>query len=93
MYGLVNMTLFLLLVNYLAALVTIQLLRGDLSASATMNFGEVFNAFLGVYQVFSSENWTDVLFGAISAELPLGQAVIVAIFVAGWFLFANCKCG
>jgi voltage-dependent calcium channel len=91
MYGLVNMSLFLLLVNYIAALVAIQLLRGDVPSTSSINFGGVFNAFLGIYQVFSSENWTSVLYETTQAEIPLGQAVILAIFVSSWFLFANCK--
>ncbi|KAH8826844.1 Ion transport protein-domain-containing protein [Flagelloscypha sp. PMI_526] len=88
-YGLINMTLFLLLVNYLAALVGVQLLRGDIGGDETINFGQLFNAFLGVYQVFSSENWTSVLYGATGAELELGQVVIVAIYVTAWMLFSN----
>jgi hypothetical protein len=91
MYGLVNMSLFLLLVNFIAALVAIQLLRGDVQGSSTINFGQLFNAFLGIYQVFSSENWTDVLYETTLAEIPLGQAIILAIFISSWLLFANCK--
>ncbi|CAA7264458.1 unnamed protein product [Cyclocybe aegerita] len=89
MYGLANMALFLLIVNYIAALVAVQLLRGDLGNDATINFGEVFNSFLAMYQVFSSENWVDVLYGASMAEVPLGQTVIVVIFISAWMLFAN----
>ncbi|KAF8151534.1 high-affinity cell membrane calcium channel [Crassisporium funariophilum] len=89
MYGLANMALFLIIVNYIAALVAVQLLRGDFGSDATVNFGEVFNAFLAMYQVFSSENWVDVLYGAAQAEVPLGQTVVVLIFIAAWMLFAN----
>ena len=92
MYGLVNMSLFLLLVNFIASLVGIQLLRGDMSSNDTVNFGQIFNGFLGIYQIFSSENWTAVLYNTIQAEIPLGQAVILAIFMCSWFLFANCQC-
>jgi len=91
MYGLANMALFLVIVNYIAALVAVQLLRGDFGNDTTVNFGEVFNSFLAMYQVFSSENWVDVLYGAAMAEVPLGQTVIVLIFIAAWMLFANCK--
>lgn len=91
MYGLVNMSLFLLLVNFIASLVSIQLLRGDMSTTNTVNFSQIFNAFLGIYQIFSSENWTDVLYATIQAEIPLGQAVILGIFMSSWLLFANCQ--
>lgn len=90
MYGLANMSLFLILVNYIAALVAVQLLRGDFDEGTSVNFGQLFNSFLAVYQVFSSENWTNVLYGAATAESQLGQTVIVVIFISGWMLFANC---
>jgi hypothetical protein len=92
MYGLANMSLFLLLVNYISALAAVQLLRGDVGGDMTPNFGELFNAFLGVYQIFSSENWTQVLYVATDAETGLGQTIVVAIFFTGWMLFANCEC-
>ena len=91
LYGLANMALFLIIVNYIAALVAVQLLRGDFGNDVIVNFGEVFNAFLAMYQVFSSENWTDVLYGASVAEIPLGQTVIILIFISAWMLFANCR--
>ncbi|KAJ6583225.1 hypothetical protein B0H10DRAFT_2340382 [Mycena sp. CBHHK59/15] len=90
MYGLANMTLFLILVNFIAALVSVQFLRGDLSASETMNFGQLFTAFLAVYQVFSSENWTDVLYSTADAEIVLGRPLFSVIFFSAWMLFANC---
>jgi hypothetical protein len=92
MYGLANMSLFLFLVNYIAALVAVQLLRGDFGYNTTINFGEAFNAFLAMYQVFSSENWVDVMYGAAQAEIQLRQTAIVIIFISGWMIFANCKC-
>lgn len=92
MYGLANMTLFLMLINFLAALVGIQLIQGDMAGTVTMNFGELFNSFLAVYQIFSSENWSTVLYNATDAELSLGQAVIVCTFLSCWLLFANCRC-
>lgn len=92
MYGLVNMSLFLILVNYIAALVGVQLLRGDMDSDITMNFSQVFSSFLAMYQVFSSEDWTSVLYDASDSETNLGQTVIVVLFVTLWLLFANCKC-
>ncbi|KAI6127016.1 Ion transport protein-domain-containing protein [Pisolithus sp. B1] len=91
LYGLANMTLFLMSVNFLAALVAIQLIQGDMSGNTTMNFGQLWNSFLAVYQILSSENWTTVLYSATVAELALGQAVIVATFLSCWLLFANCE--
>lgn len=42
-------------------------------------------------QVLSSENWTDVMYTAAEAEVPLGQSALIALFFSIWFLFANCK--
>ncbi|KAJ3558247.1 hypothetical protein NM688_g1042 [Phlebia brevispora] len=91
MYGLANMTLFLLLINYITALVGIQLLRGDVPSQdgQLVDWGEIFNAFLGIYQVFSSENWTDVLYGSAQPEIPLRQSALVVLFISGWMFFAN----
>lgn len=90
LYGLLNMTVFLLLVNYIAALVAVQFLRGDVSKSQLMNFGNVYYSFLGVYQLCSSENWTTVLYGAATSEVPFGQAVITVVYLSFWLLFAYC---
>lgn len=85
------MTLFLLLVNLLAALVCVELIRGDMNDSIGLNFGQLWNSFLAVYQLFSSENWTNVLYSTAIAEISLGQAVIVIVFLCSWLIFANCK--
>ncbi|KAF8146232.1 Ion transport protein-domain-containing protein [Mycena galopus ATCC 62051] len=89
MYGLINMTLFLILMNFIATLVSVQFLRGDLPSSQTMNFGSVFTAFLAIYQIFSSENWTNVLYATAGAEEIFGQSIISVLFISGWLLFAN----
>ena len=90
-YGLANMALFLIMANYIAALLAVQLLRGDFVTGSQVNFGEVWNSFLAMYQVFSSENWPTVLYDAADTEIPLGQAVVALIFITAWFLFANCE--
>ncbi|RDB21766.1 Calcium-channel protein cch1 [Hypsizygus marmoreus] len=89
MYGLANMSLFLILINYIAALAAVQLLRGDMGEDTPMNFGDLWTSFLGIYQVFSSENWTDILYSTAGAEIRLGQTIIIALFISAWMLFAN----
>ncbi|KAG2155280.1 Ion transport protein-domain-containing protein [Suillus bovinus] len=89
LYGLANMTLFLLLVNLFAALVCVELIRGDMYGSTALNFGQLWNSFLAVYQIFSSENWTNVLYSTADAEISLGQAAIVIVFLCSWLIFAN----
>lgn len=89
MNGLWNMTLFLMIVNLLGALIAVQLFRGDVGADNHMNFGETYTAFLAMYQVFSSENWTDILYLTADASAPFKQALIAVLFYVGWFFFAN----
>lgn len=85
------MSMFLLLANYLAALFAIQLFRGDIDPTAPMNFLHVGNAFLAMYQVFSSENWTNILWSTSDSEVPFHQQWIAMLLVAGWLFFANCE--
>lgn len=92
--GLLNMIAFLLFMVGLAAIVAVQLFRGDIPAedddgTIYMNFKHIYNSFLAMYQIFSSENWNTVLFNVLGNEYAYRQAVISAIFICGWFLFSN----
>lgn len=94
--GLFNMILFLLLTVGLASIIASQLFRGDIplesdGEATEMTFKTIYNSYLAMYQIFSSENWNDILFSVMSAEKKFKQAVLGAIFLCGWFLFANCK--
>ncbi|KAG1784884.1 uncharacterized protein HD556DRAFT_1314686 [Suillus plorans] len=89
LYGLVNMTIFLLVVNLLAVLVCVELIRGDMNDSIGLNFGQLWNSFLAMYQLFSSENWTNILYSTAITGISLGQVVIVIIFLCSWLIFAN----
>ena len=91
MYGLANMSLFVIEINLLAALFAVQLVSGDVKQGNLIDFGTLYNTFLAIYQVFSSENWTDVLYGAAVPEVPLHQSAVVVIFFTGWMFFANCE--
>ncbi|OXH34034.1 high-affinity cell membrane calcium channel [Cryptococcus neoformans] len=87
--GLLNMVIFLFLMNFLGALMALQLFRGDLEAGETITFSQTYNSFLGMYQIFSSENWTDIVYDTMGAESQYKQNIIAAIFLCGWFLFSN----
>ncbi|EGG06060.1 uncharacterized protein MELLADRAFT_48591 [Melampsora larici-populina 98AG31] len=89
--GLMNMILFLMGINFFAALLAVQLFRGVIPKSddTEMTFYQMWNAFLAMYQIFSSENWTTVLYSAMAAQAPYGQAFISGIMISCWFLFAN----
>lgn len=85
------MSMFLLLANFLAALFAIQLFRGDIDPDKPMNFLHVGNAFLAMYQILSSENWTSILWSTSDIEGPFQQRWIAILLIAGWLFFANCE--
>ncbi|EFP81922.2 uncharacterized protein PGTG_08171 [Puccinia graminis f. sp. tritici CRL 75-36-700-3] len=89
--GLVNMILFLLAINFFSALFAAQYLRGLIPKSdqTEMTFYSMWNSFLAMYQIFSSENWTTVLYSGMAAQAPYKQAFISGIFLSLWFLFSN----
>ncbi|PCH34579.1 hypothetical protein WOLCODRAFT_106220 [Wolfiporia cocos MD-104 SS10] len=89
LYGLANMTLFLLILNFVAALIGVQLMRGDVERGQFIDYGQIYNSFLAAYQLFSSENWTNVLYGVGPPEIPLRQAPIVILYLVVWFSLAN----
>ena len=95
MSALFNTIAFLVMTIFLAALMSVQLFRGDIeqsddgTESDTFTWKQLFNGFLGVYQIFSSEGWKDLMFNVISSTKQYKQGVIAGMFIVGWFLFAN----
>lgn len=51
----------------------------------------MFNAFLGMYQIFSSEDWTAILYMTTEVQSPYGVGWISAMFFIGWFILGNCE--
>ena len=94
MKALVNMVMFLLLIIFVAALFSVQLFRGDVENEddgepIEMTWKHLFNGFLGMYQIFSSENWSDTAMNVIGSTRRYKQGVIAGIFLVGWFIFSN----
>jgi hypothetical protein len=87
--GFVNMTLFLILINFLAALFGIQLIQGDMPGTFTLNFGQLFNSFLAAYQLLSKDSWTTLLYHTTVAEQSRGQPIIVSTFLCCWLFFSS----
>ncbi|GAA5967490.1 hypothetical protein JCM11641_000565 [Rhodosporidiobolus odoratus] len=90
--SLINMIFFLLLMNFVAALISVQLLRSlpdqESDDTGVFDFHQIYNAFLGMYQILSSENWTTVLQTALASEKGLFQIVLTAVFLCGWMFFS-----
>ena len=59
--------------------------------TGTLDFYQIYNSFLAMYQILSSENWTDIVNTALSSEEGVFQIVISAIFFSAWMFFGYCK--
>jgi hypothetical protein len=85
-----------LLLTFLCALFAVQIVRGDLPETyngeiTPISFNTIFNAFLGMYEIFSSENWTGILYMATEVQSQYKVGWITAIFFIGWFILGNCR--
>jgi hypothetical protein len=95
--GLLNLILFVFLLTFLASIFASQLFRGEIpevdddGETIRIPFFDIYNSFLGMYQIFSSENWTTILYNVTTYEKKYGTAWIGASFCVLWFIFANCK--
>jgi hypothetical protein len=95
--GLLNLIVFVFLLTFLASIFASQLFRGEIpetdesGGTIRVPFFDIYNSFLGMYQIFSSENWTTILYNVTTYEKKYGTAWIGASFCVLWFIFANCK--
>ena len=89
------MIVFLLMMNLIAALFMMQFLRGLISSDngqVEMTFYQTWNSFLAMFQLLTSENWTTVMYSAMTSVPHFYQVVFAAVLLAGWFLFSYCPC-
>ncbi|KAK7511325.1 calcium-channel protein CCH1 [Phyllosticta citriasiana] len=92
--GLLNLIFFVFLITYLASLFATQIFRGELpqendGETIEVTFKTLFNAFLGMYQLLSSENWTTILYNVTNFEVGHDTAWIGAAFLIMWYILAN----
>ncbi|KAL1918646.1 uncharacterized protein VTP21DRAFT_2668 [Calcarisporiella thermophila] len=93
--GLANLVFFIILIHFITALIAIQLLRDVIPVMdedgnpIEMRFYTFFNSVVALYQLFSGENWSDVLFNAMSYDAQWKNSAINAIFLVLWFGFSN----
>jgi voltage-dependent calcium channel len=92
--GIGNLVLFVFLITFLVAILAVQLFRGDIPPvdssgnTVRITFFSVYNAFLGMYQILSSENWTIILYNVTSYNSYLNTGWIGATFFIGWFILS-----
>ena len=97
--GLLNLIVFVFLITFLTAIFAVQIFRGQFPAldinsnpgdePIRITFSDIYNGFIGMYQVLSSENWTILLYNSTQYDLIWNQAWIGAIFFISWFILAN----
>ena len=93
--GLLNLIVFTFLLTFLAAILASQLFRGEFPAddkSGTVihiTFFDIYNSWIGMYQVLSSENWTILMYNATQFDVHWDTAWYGAIFFIMWFILAN----
>jgi len=92
--GIGNLMLFVFLITFLMAIFAVQLFRGQIPAQdgdgeyVRIPFNTIYNAFLGMYQVLSSENWTEILYSVTAFTTELNTAWVGAVFLIGWFILS-----
>ena len=93
--GLLNLIVFVFLLTFLAAIFAVQLFRGAIPPNdadgglVRITFTNIWNAFIGMYQIFSSENWTTIMYQATDVDAVWKTSWIDAAFFILWFIFAN----
>lgn len=93
--GLLNLIVFVFLITFLTAIFAVQIFRGQFPASdftdtaIHITFSDIYNSFIGMYQVLSSENWTELMYNSTNYEYPWGTSWIGAAFFVLWFILAN----
>ena len=93
--GIGNLVLFVFLMTFLMSIFAVELFRGELTRFdpygnvIRVTFFNVYNSFLGMYQVLSSENWTTILYDITAFDTARNTAWIGAIFFIGWFILGN----
>ncbi|KAF4630243.1 hypothetical protein G7Y89_g7894 [Cudoniella acicularis] len=93
--GIGNLMLFVFLITFLISIFAAQMFRGEIPQQDyygnwnRTTFYTIWNSFLGMYQILSSENWTTVLYAATTNTDKYNTAWMAAVFFTGWFILSN----
>lgn len=92
--GIANLMLFVFLMTFFVSIFASQLFRGEIPVFKEggelnrISFFTIYNSFLGMYQILSSENWTDILYSVTSYSHGYKTGWIGATFLIGWFILS-----
>ncbi|KAF9431383.1 calcium channel protein [Entomortierella beljakovae] len=93
--GLLNLIFFIAFFLAVVSVMAGLLFKDVLSQPAqgedppAMTFQDFYVSYLGMYQLFSGENWTDILYSVMSAEAQSRQVIIATVFIIAFYSFAN----
>lgn len=93
--GLLNLIIFVFLLTFLMAIFAVQIFQGDFPPldvndnNVRIDFKNIYNSFVGMYQVLSSENWTILMYNSTQYQQTWGSSWIGATFFILWFILAN----
>lgn len=91
--GIANLMFFVFLMVFLMAIFAVQLFRGEIpqfvdEELTRISFYNIYNAYIGMYNILSSENWTDILFTTQSYTTAHRTSWYGSLFLIGWFILA-----
>lgn len=92
--GIANLIVFVFLITFIMAIFAVQLFRGEIplyddgGELVRISFYNIFNSFLGMYQILSSENWTNILYDVTAYTTEYSTSWYGAMFLIGWFILA-----
>lgn len=93
--GLLNLIVFVFLLTFLTAIFAVQIFRAEFPAEDVdgdpihVTFSDIYNSFIGMYQVLSSEDWTSLMYNATHYQNRWSTSWIAAAFFILWFVLAN----
>ncbi|KAK9464617.1 Ion transport protein-domain-containing protein [Lipomyces arxii] len=84
----------LVIILVLCTIMASQLMQDKIESeyqgqSVIIRFDGFFNSFAGVYQIMTTEGWAPVLYTVTGSLSGTSLAWTSAIFICGWFFFAN----
>jgi len=84
------------MLNFFVALLACQLFRGILPSSISdgvynITFSNPLNSFIGIYQILSTDLWSNILFDLTASGKASAAGILGPIFLMIWFMSAQCK--
>lgn len=88
-----QLSTFLFLLVFLASVLATQMFKtSPLENSVTLQelpFSDMWKSFLGMYQIFTGEDWTKLLYAVTKQDYGEKAGWISAIFIIGWFIISS----